>query len=35
MSVIARCGRFFETKGNAVATFYFVPQLSNPGGFNL
>ncbi len=35
MIVIAKCGGFIETKGNAVATFYLVPQLSNPVGFNL
>jgi hypothetical protein len=35
MIVIARCGGFIESKGNAIAAFYFVPQLSNPGGFNL
>jgi hypothetical protein len=35
MIVIAGCGGFAETKGNAVATFYLVPQLSNFGGFNL
>lgn len=27
-------GGFTETKGNAIATFYLVPQLLNPGGFN-
>jgi hypothetical protein len=31
MIVIVRCGGFTETKGNAVATFYLVPQLSNLG----
>jgi len=31
MIVIVRGGGFTETKGNAVATFYLVPQLSNPG----
>jgi hypothetical protein len=35
MIVIVRCGGFPEAKGNAVATFYLVPQLSNPVGFNL
>jgi hypothetical protein len=35
MIVIARCGGFPETKGNATITFYLVPQLSNPRGFNL
>jgi hypothetical protein len=34
MILIARCGGFTETKGDAVATFYLVPQLLNPGGFN-
>ena len=34
MILIARCGGFTETKGDAVAVFYLVPQLLNPGGFN-
>jgi hypothetical protein len=37
MIVIARCGGFLETKGNANRDIlpFPVPQLSNPPGFNL
>ncbi|HEY7001495.1 MAG TPA: hypothetical protein VH330_07120 [Candidatus Udaeobacter sp.] len=33
--VIATYASFPETEGNAIATFYLVPQLSKPRGFNL